>query len=261
MIISVMMMMMIIRISEGCSIAGCSGHGICDKEVLKCKCYDGFTGPDCATRSCAGGPAWVGFANGTNDVHSVIAECSNMGTCNEATGLCTCDSGFEGFACERMSCPKGTNNEECSGHGRCLTLEIMALTNDGNHLEYSTDYNDWDADRIKGCACDQGWEGYDCSERADCPLGDDPFTLGQVDEVQVLDCTLTAHTHTLYNIYLHTNNRYVYTCGWMYFRRHVYTWISRSHNSIHLFFVRRHGTQKRVDKFKKRRRHRSHNRN
>ena len=43
-----------------------------------------------------------------------------------------------------------------------------------NHLEYNTNYNEWDADRIQGCACDHGWEGYDCSERADCPLGDGP---------------------------------------------------------------------------------------
>ena len=182
----------------GCSVAGCSGHGMCDEERLTCSCYDGFTGPDCARRVCPGGPTWVGFANGTNDVHSVIAECSNMGTCNEKTGMCTCDTGFEGFACERMSCPEGTGKAVCSGHGRCLTLEIMALTNDGNHLEYNTNYNEWDADRIQGCACDHGWEGYDCSERADCPLGDDPFTLGQVDEVQVLDCTHLFLSHILF---------------------------------------------------------------
>jgi hypothetical protein len=52
-------------------------------------------------------------------------------------------------------------------------------------LQYSTP---WDADMVRGCACDFGWEGYDCSLRT-CEKGDDPLTAGQQDEVQYLNCT------------------------------------------------------------------------
>jgi hypothetical protein len=45
----------------------------------------------------------------------------------------------------------------------------------------------WDFNRIFGCACDDGWTGYDCSQRL-CPNGDDPYTTGQVDAVQQLSC-------------------------------------------------------------------------
>lgn len=55
----------------------------------------------------------------------------------------------------------------------------------------------WDADKIKGCECDEGLSGYDCSI-SDCPLGDDPLTKGQVNEVQLLKCTATQGTFTLY---------------------------------------------------------------
>ena len=46
--------------------------------------------------------------------------------------------------------------------------------------EYSTV---WDADKIKGCKCDDGLSGYDCSI-SDCPYGDDPLTTGQVGRLE-----------------------------------------------------------------------------
>lgn len=43
--------------------------------------------------------------------------------------------------------------------------EAAALI-DGDNLEFEGDYDDWDADMIHGCVCDEGWEGYDCSLRS-----------------------------------------------------------------------------------------------
>lgn len=51
-------------------------------------------------------------------------------------------------------------------------------------------YNNWDADKIQGCLCDQGWEGYDCSRRS-CPKGkdpNDPETKYTKEEVFYLQC-------------------------------------------------------------------------
>lgn len=71
----------------------------------------------------------------------------------------------------------------------------------------SVTYGGWDAHMVRGCACDPGWGGFDCSLRQ-CPLGDDPLTTvraslprvrgqtrscrrraqGQDDDVQLITC-------------------------------------------------------------------------
>lgn len=48
------------------------------------------------------------------------------------------------------------------------------------------EYDDWDADRIYGCLCDEGWEGFACDKRK-CLSGPDPY-IGGVDEVQLIEC-------------------------------------------------------------------------
>lgn len=54
----------------------------------------------------------------------------------------------------------------------------------------------WDADKIFGCQCDRGFKGADCS-LLQCPTGDDPLTLSQVNEVQLLSCTATSGSFDL----------------------------------------------------------------
>ncbi len=49
--------------------------------------------------------------------------------------------------------------------------------------------------RIKGCLCDPGFTGYDCSER-ECPTGDDPNTPG-LPGVQLLHCNASCGSLTL----------------------------------------------------------------
>jgi hypothetical protein len=55
-------------------------------------------------------------------------------------------------------------------------------------------YNNWDADRIQGCLCDDGWEGYDCSRIA-CPKGrdpTDPSTKYSKEELFILECQASS---------------------------------------------------------------------
>ena len=107
-----------------------------------------------------------------------------MGHCDYATGLCTCATGFDGLACERMLCPN-----DCSLHGQCMSLATAAIMFDGYRLNHSTQYTtaQWDAHMIHGCVCDLGFTGHDCSQR-ECPRGDDVRTIGQRNEVATLYC-------------------------------------------------------------------------
>lgn len=168
----------------------CSGHGRCG-EVSRCECFTSWDGSDCSQRKCPQGKAWSDVAIG-NDVAHQPAKCSNRGKCNTATGICDCMDGFEGLACSRMQCPS-----KCNGHGVCLTMRQYATKLDKGlqPRPYYTYASNWDADLIHGCSCDGGYVGWDCSER-ECPSGDDPMTITQVDEVQLIRCDLDGASTT-----------------------------------------------------------------
>jgi hypothetical protein len=165
----------------------CSGHGACDSATGRCQCFPGYVGATCKSQACPKGAAWADYASATDVAHA-LAECSNMGSCDRTSGVCKCVSGFEGAACERMSCPPCVN-------GRCITLRDAATLKDGtNFVASPTTYNVWDADKIVGCQCDIGFTGFDCSLR-ECPRGDDPMTTTQTaSEVQHLNCLCDSCT-------------------------------------------------------------------
>jgi hypothetical protein len=148
---------------------GCSGHGLCGTPDRVCLCSVGFMGGDCSLRTCPQGLAWTDQTIKMDDAHN-FAECSNMGHCDRSTGLCTCNPGFEGLSCQRMTCPN-----MCTGHGTCQSMRYHATQKDPGDGQIYLYTENWDADKIYGCQCDEGYAGYDCSLR-NCPRGDDPLT-------------------------------------------------------------------------------------
>jgi hypothetical protein len=172
----------------------CSGHGHCKSTTpLDCICDNGWQGPDCRERVCPTWIPWGGTPTANDEVHTWEnrAECANMGQCNRATGRCKCEEGFAGNACQIMDCPKAANGLVCGGNGRCMSMDAAAAERDLATLFQQTSYSAWDAKMIHGCVCDEPYAGIDCSVRQ-CPFGDDPLTLGQYNEVQVLDCICDA---------------------------------------------------------------------
>ena len=143
----------------------CSGHGSCNSEIGTCQCYNGFSGFDCAQRSCPTGVPWVVVATSTDTARTSLVECSNAGACDRTTGLCACDKLFEGAACDQLRCPV-YEEEVCGGRGVCTSMYDYAV-------EGKTEYTVWDADIIYGCVCDAPYFGPDCSLKG-CAIGDDP---------------------------------------------------------------------------------------
>ena len=94
-----------------------------------------------------------------------------------------------------MTCPgKTAPLGVCSDHGRCLKMEELAEYAQRNGDAISASYGmtpnkaaTWDFDKIYGCMCDEGWQGYDCALKV-CPTGDDVTTTGQTDERQSFVC-------------------------------------------------------------------------
>lgn len=201
-------------ITECPGTTSCSGHGVCaGHPTYRCTCDVGWTGGDCSERTCPFGYSWFDHPSDTANKAHFWTECSNMGRCDRETGECVCRKFFEGSACERFTCPGGT--PECNGHGKCLNMKQLAeyaLSNgEDTAWSYGKTPNDpqrWDFDKVYGCQCDVGYEGYDCSLRV-CPSGDDDTTHSilkdpgalnpQRKEVQIFECT----TATSGNFQLH----------------------------------------------------------
>eukprot|EP00597_Dinobryon_sp_UTEXLB2267_P003572 CAMPEP_0170078820 /NCGR_PEP_ID=MMETSP0019_2-20121128/15355_1 /TAXON_ID=98059 /ORGANISM="Dinobryon sp., Strain UTEXLB2267" /LENGTH=596 /DNA_ID=CAMNT_0010291967 /DNA_START=226 /DNA_END=2016 /DNA_ORIENTATION=- len=179
----------------------CSAHGACQNTpTYQCVCSDGWAGADCSERLCPSGLNWFTLPESDNVAHiSTYSECSNAGVCDRSTGTCVCNTGFTGSSCNRLACPgESSLTEACGGHGQCLDMSSLAALSTVNGVLAGYSYGNipnnpitWDATRVYGCLCDPQYTGYDCSLLT-CPYGDDPDTLGQSDEQQIVSCTFVG---------------------------------------------------------------------
>ena len=150
---------------------------------------------------CPKGNAWFHQPIVDNIAHDVMMECSNAGTCNRATGVCSCNEGFEGASCERMMCMgQSDTGHYCTGNGRCLSMREMAKKHKSKYLDYSATVtygslpnspSTWDADMIFGCIGDEygyspgtasnitSFQGYK-SQLRECPYGFDRRELKEM---------------------------------------------------------------------------------
>merc|ERR1711871_1826230 len=65
----------------------------------------------------------------------------------------------------------------------------------GSALYKVANYNLWDANKVAGCVCDDGFTGYDCSSLA-CPVGADPLDVTGEDKQNSQSSTSTANPST-----------------------------------------------------------------
>ncbi len=199
----------------------CNGHGVCDFSKQKCNCYQGwghpddityYRAPDCSAKVCPSGKAFGDYPTASDTAHSLV-ECSGRGKCNRVDGTCKCFDGFRGEACDKTTC-----FNDCSGHGKCVTISMMGHIREaqplGTNFFYDKDLHTneaWDGDVIYGCVCDSSWAvglnngetqtpewfGPDCSLRH-CPSGDDPLTTK--DETDCYGKTQVTSNNSSLNI-------------------------------------------------------------
>jgi hypothetical protein len=131
--------------------ATCSGRGFINGTDGICSCMTNYYGTNCQYLRCPFGESWLSPPLESHVRNVPLVECSNMGSCNPNTGVCTCREGYVGKACERWACPTGlftgqnvtgsliiskqtdttTYPQICSGHGICKSLSQMGTSFDG----------------------------------------------------------------------------------------------------------------------------------
>merc|ERR1711871_262857 len=65
----------------------------------------------------------------------------------------------------------------------------------GSALYKVSNYNLWDANKVAGCVCDDGFTGYDCSSMK-CPVGADPLDVTGEDKENSFSSTSTTQPST-----------------------------------------------------------------
>jgi hypothetical protein len=96
-----------------------------------------------------------------------------------------------------MDCPGG--EIPCNAHGVCMSMREHAKTAAVEEDVHAYTLP-WDAEMVYGCACDYGFSGIDCSI-IECVRGDDPMTVGQVNNVQTVTCVATRYVCIFISIY------------------------------------------------------------
>lgn len=104
------------------------------------------------------------------NVHQTLSHSAVVGLSFRAPPL-TYTAGDARFSFVAVTCP-GFPDDECSGHGTCLSMsqlaQVATVNGEAATFTYGRTPHDagrWDYDQVYGCFCEEGFHGYDCSQR------------------------------------------------------------------------------------------------
>ncbi|WAR26298.1 TENX-like protein [Mya arenaria] len=128
----------------------CNGYGICDEQNNgTCQCdFDlGYKGDQCTVDGCPGWPD----------------NCMNHGTCNAASGACTCEQGWKGNACHIPDCDCNGVNATCEmrdgdDQPRCYDCDHPYI---GDKCQYRCVHGHENNATFE-CICDECYSGAEC---------------------------------------------------------------------------------------------------
>merc|ERR1711871_1710507 len=214
---------------EGHFYMECSNQGVCDRGAGECECFDGYSGVACESTNCpndcSGNGRCLSVAQMakaapmksentievTRGSHFVSTEFTpdvsvgdtvylgEQGSFDTATAYTVTHVVSSGFSGVVSSTTLGTQGFSVSPRSQVTLAYGSSLYKVGN-------YNLWDADKVAGCVCDDGFTGYDCSSMK-CPVGADPLDVTGEDKVN----SHSASSLTVPSTYTKQNERQMLT--------------------------------------------------
>jgi hypothetical protein len=171
----------------------CSNKGTCDRKSGMCKCFQGYSGTACQQTVCPNDCSGHGTCEKVSELRTLQPKEVTAGTVSGAKGAVTLATSADlttGLAVgDSIVVGDASGAQEISAVTNAVITLTTVLPKDfpaGTAVYLQPKYSLWDADMNRACKCDARFSGYDCSERK-CPSGDDPLTVGQHAETQVVN--------------------------------------------------------------------------
>jgi hypothetical protein len=199
---------------EGHFYMECSNQGMCDRGTGECECFDGYNGIDCGSTSCpddcSGNGRCMTIAEmarsaPTRSGNTIEVERGSHFVSTELTpDVAVGDTVFLGEQADYDSATAYTvtgvvslmsTSDDLGNQGFTVFPRAQKSLPHGSALYKVGNYNLWDANKIAGCVCDDGFSGHNCGSLK-CPVGADPLDVTGEDKENSHSSTSTSTPST-----------------------------------------------------------------
>merc|ERR1711871_384944 len=199
---------------EGHFYMECSNQGLCDRGAGVCECFDGYTGIDCGVAVCPNDCSGNGrcmtiadmarsapsrsentieVARGSHFVSTELTPDVSVGDIVYLGEQADYDSAVQYTVTNIVS--KMSSSTALGNQGFTVSPRAQRSLPFGSALYKASKYNLWDANKVAGCVCDDGFSGHDCSSKK-CPVGADPLDVTGEDKENSHSSTSTTNPST-----------------------------------------------------------------
>jgi len=197
---------------EGHFYMECSNQGLCDRGTGLCECFEGYSGRACASTTCPNDCSGKGICSTVAEM-AVSSPHLSSNTIGVTRGsdfvsaratVTDLQAGDRVYLGEQASFDASNlytvTRVEAAAAGTTtpgfyVTPRAQRSLPRGSALYRSPTYNLWDANKVAGCVCDDGFSGHDCSQR-NCPGGHDPLDVQGEDKIDTNSATSTTNPST-----------------------------------------------------------------